>query len=90
MAQDDKIRSLETNLTKHLQEQNWGLYTNVLFEIGELFRKEGKRFQALWKFFAVCYLTLNGPKNYGALPEDLTKEFPAFDPNEYWGSSLYS
>ena len=82
MAEDDKITNLETNLAKHLQDQNWGLYRNTLFEIGEVFRKEGKRFQALWKFFEVCYLDLNGPKNYGALPEDLAKEFPAFEPDE--------
>lgn len=82
MAEYDNISSLETNLAKHLQDQNWGLYRNTLFEIGEVFRKEGKRFQALWKFFEVCYLDLNGPKNYGALPEDLAKEFPAFEPDE--------
>ena len=82
MREDDKFSSLEKTLAKHLQDQNWGLYRNALFEIGELFRKEGKRFQALWKFFEVCYVDLNGPKNYGALPEDLAKEFPAFEPDE--------
>lgn len=82
MVESDKFSSLEATLAKHLQDQNWGLYRNTLFEIGEVFRREGKRFQALWKFFEVCYLDLNGPKNYGVLPEDLAKEFPSFDPDE--------
>jgi len=82
VVENDKFSSLEAKLAKELQEQNWGLYRNTLFEIGELFRMEGKRFQALWKFFEVCYLDLNGPKNYGVLPENLAKEFPAFEPDE--------
>jgi hypothetical protein len=82
MANDESLSKLEETLLKYQEEQNWGLYRNTLFEIGELFKKEGKRFQALWKYFEVCYLDLNGPKNYGILPEDLVKEYPPFEPSD--------
>ena len=83
MEDDKDLARLNQELSEHARDQHWGLYTNTLFQMGELLRGKGSFEEALSRYFEVCYLALNGPKNYGELSDpDLLDEFPPFEPDE--------
>lgn len=65
---------LNKELLEHSAKQHWGLYRNALFEMGEVLRAESKLAEALNRYLEVCYLDLNGPKNYGPMDE-FTRKF---------------
>ena len=60
---DVKWRLLNEDLIKHSLVQNWGHYRNVVFQMGEQLRKEGKFAACLEKFLLVCYIDICGPNN---------------------------
>jgi hypothetical protein len=54
---------LNEDSIKHSSIQDWGLYRNTIFEMGELLRKEEKHAMALEKYLLVCYIDTCGPNN---------------------------
>ncbi len=83
MKDDKDLARLNQELSEHAHDQNWGLYRNTLFQMGELLRGKESFEEALSRYFEVCYLDLNGPKNYGVLSDpDLLEEYPPFEPDE--------
>lgn len=81
MEDDKELSRLNQELSEHAREQQWGLYRNTLFQVGELLREKGSFEEALCHYLEVCYLDLNGPKNYGVLSDvDLAEGVRSFDP----------
>lgn len=72
---------LNQKLIEYARYQNWGLFRNVKFEMGEILRKEGRSHAALGLYFEVCYLDLNGPRNVAGITDrNLLREYPPWDP----------
>lgn len=64
-----------------LASSTGGLYRNTLFQIGELLQENGSFEEALGRYLEVCYLDINGPKNYGVLSDaDLAEGLRPFEP----------
>jgi tetratricopeptide (TPR) repeat protein len=57
---DIQWRLLNDNIRKSVQNNDWGLYRQTIFEQGEFIRKEKKLKYAMGLYFSVCYLDLNG------------------------------
>lgn len=53
------------DLIKYSSMQDWGLYRNTIFQMGELLRKEQKHNMAIEKYLLVCYIDTCGPNNIG-------------------------
>ncbi len=60
---DIKWSLLNEDSIKHSSVQDWGLYRNTIFEMGEILRKEEKYAMALEKYLLVCYIDTCGPNN---------------------------
>ena len=60
---DIKWSLLIEDSVKHSSMQNWGLYRNVIFQMGEILRKENKHSGAIEKYLLVCYIDTCGPNN---------------------------
>lgn len=60
---DIKWSLLNEDSIKHSSFQDWGLYRNTIFEMGEILRKEEKYAMALEKYLLVCYIDTCGPNN---------------------------
>ena len=60
---DVKWSMLNEDSMKHASMQDWGLYRNVIFAMGEILRKEGKHSMAIEKYLLVCYIDTCGPNN---------------------------
>ena len=60
---DVNWRLLNEDSTIHASMQNWGLYRNTVFQMGEQLRKEGKLKSAIEKYLLVCYIDTCGPNN---------------------------
>ena len=60
---DVKWSLLNEDSIKHASMQNWGLYRNIIFEMGEILRKEEKYSMAIEKYLLVCYMDTCGPNN---------------------------
>ena len=60
---DIKWSLLNEDSMKHASMQNWGLYRNVIFQMGEILRKEEKHLMAIEKYLLVCYIDSCGPNN---------------------------
>jgi hypothetical protein len=54
---------LNEDSIKHSIMQDWGLYRNTIFQMGELLRKEEKYSMAIQKYLLVCYIDTCGPNN---------------------------
>lgn len=65
---DNDIRwtLLNEDSIKNASMQNWGLYRNVIFQMGEILRKEDKHSAAIEKYLLVCYIDTCGPNNISA------------------------
>ena len=63
---DIKWSLLIEDSVKHSSMQNWGLYRNVIFQMGEILRKEDKHSAAIEKYLLVCYIDTCGPNNISA------------------------
>jgi len=63
------------------RQQNWGLYRNARFSIGEVLRAQGSFEAALRLFLEVCYIDLSGPQNVAGIPDSFRTggRFPDFD-----------
>lgn len=78
-----ELSGLNKELTEHSQKGNWALYSSTVFKLGTQLRSMGRWEEALARYLEVCYLNLNGPKNYGVIDDpDLLKEYPPFDPED--------
>ena len=62
---DVKWSLLNEDSIKHASVQDWGLYRNTIFQMGEILRKEEKHSMALEKYLLVCYIDTCGPNNVG-------------------------
>ncbi len=62
---DIKWSLLNEDSIKHASVQDWGLYRNTIFQMGEILRKEEKHAMALEKYLLVCYIDTCGPNNVG-------------------------
>jgi hypothetical protein len=62
---DVKWSLLNEDSIKHASVQDWGLYRNTIFQMGEILRKEEKHSMALEKYLLVCYMDTCGPNNVG-------------------------
>jgi hypothetical protein len=62
---DIKWSLLNEDSIKHASVQDWGLYRNTIFQMGEILRKEEKHSMALEKYLLVCYIDTCGPNNVG-------------------------
>lgn len=62
---DIKWSLLNEDSIKHASVQDWGLYRNTIFQMGEILRKEEKHSMAIEKFLLVCYMDTCGPNNVG-------------------------
>jgi predicted RNA-binding Zn-ribbon protein involved in translation (DUF1610 family) len=60
---DVNWRLLNEDSIEHASMQNWGLYRNTIFQMGEQLRREGKLKSALGKYLLVCYIDTCGPNN---------------------------
>jgi hypothetical protein len=63
---DVKWSLLNEDSIKHASVQDWGLYRNTIFQMGEILRKEEKHSMAIEKYLLVCYMDTCGPNNVGA------------------------
>ena len=59
---------------------DWGLYSNVKFDMAELLRKEMKLREALHILLEIFYLDLNGPNNLGGMGQYPGEYLKPFDP----------
>jgi hypothetical protein len=62
---DIKWSLLNEDSIKHASVQDWGLYRNTIFQMGEILRKEEKHSMAIEKYLLVCYMDTCGPNNVG-------------------------
>jgi hypothetical protein len=62
---DVKWSLLNEDSIKHASVQDWGLYRNTIFQMGEILRKEEKHSMAIEKYLLVCYMDTCGPNNVG-------------------------
>ncbi|CAN2188644.1 hypothetical protein MCEMRE217_00465 [Candidatus Nanopelagicaceae bacterium] len=62
---DVNWRILNEDSIAHASMQDWGLYRNTIFAMGEHLRKEGKLKAAIEKYLLVCYIDTCGPNNVG-------------------------
>ena len=62
---DIKWSLLNEDSIKHASVQDWGLYRNTIFQMGEILRKEEKHSMAIEKYLLVCYMDSCGPNNVG-------------------------
>lgn len=62
---DVNWRLLNEDSLEHAAMQNWGLYRNTIFQMGEHLRKEAKLKDVLEKYLLVCYIDTCGPNNIG-------------------------
>lgn len=62
---DIKWSLLNEDSVKHASVQDWGLYRNTIFQMGEILRKEEKHSMAIEKYLLVCYMDTCGPNNVG-------------------------
>jgi hypothetical protein len=62
---DIKWSLLNEDSIKHASVQDWGLYRNTVFQMGEILRKEEKHSMAIEKYLLVCYMDTCGPNNVG-------------------------
>lgn len=78
---DAEWEKLSNDLRIHMKNMNWGLYRNTKFSMAEILRKEKKFENALFYYFEVCYLDINGPNNVESIKNDpsMLKQFPAFN-----------
>lgn len=60
---DIKWSLLNEDSIQHSSMQNWGLYRNTIFQMGELLRKEEKHLMSIEKYLLVCYIDTCGPNN---------------------------
>lgn len=65
-------------LVRHSTRGMWGLYTQVLFEMGELLMSEGRVADALCRYLDAFYIQTNGPRNIESSHVDA--DFPVFKP----------
>jgi hypothetical protein len=73
---------LNKDRLRHANEQKWGLYRNATLDMGDVLRVESRPKDAARFYLEVCYLDLNNPTNYGAMPyPDLQKQFPRWSPD---------
>ncbi len=72
---------LNRSLTKHAQEQQWGLFRNAKLEMAEILSKESDPRNALEKYLEACYLDLNGPSNIGVFLDQDEKRTPILHEN---------
>lgn len=80
---DVKWSLLNKMLPIHASQQNWGLFRNAKFELGEIQRKEGNPTDSLGLYLEVCYLDLNGPNNIGGIKDPvLLRKLPPWDPKD--------
>lgn len=71
-------------LFEHAKNNDWGLYRNTRFNMGELLRKEKNLKDALCTYLEVCYIDLNSPNNLGGLGEYWDPiRYPPFNPNKF-------
>jgi len=77
---DVNWRILNEDSIAHARMQDWGLYRNTIFQMGEHLRKEGKLNAAIEKYLLVCYIDTCGPNNVG---------IPIGQKNE-WGQKPFS
>jgi predicted RNA-binding Zn-ribbon protein involved in translation (DUF1610 family) len=77
---DVNWRILNEDSIAHASMQDWGLYRNTIFQMGEHLRKEGKLKAAIEKYLLVCYIDTCGPNNVGT---------PIGQKNE-WGQKPFS
>ena len=70
---------LNEDSIKHASMQNWGLYRNVIFQMGEILRKEEKYSMAIEKYLLVCYIDTCGPNNIST---------PLGQKNDIWRSAF--
>lgn len=77
---DINWRILNEDSIAHASMQDWGLYRNTIFQMGEHLRKEGKLKAAIEKYLLVCYIDTCGPNNVGT---------PIGQKNE-WGQKPFS
>lgn len=61
-------------------ENNWGLYRNFTFKMGEQLSRERRFKGALQHYLDVCYLDLNGPQNLGTRDPQWLRICPPFEP----------
>jgi hypothetical protein len=80
---DNDIRwtLLNEDSIKNASMQNWGLYRNVIFQMGEILRKEDKHSAAIEKYLLVCYIDTCGPNNISA---------PIGQKSNSWGAIPFS
>jgi hypothetical protein len=62
---DIKWSLLNEDSIKHASVQDWGLYRNTIFQMGEILRREEKHSMAIEKYLLVCYMDTCGPNNVG-------------------------
>lgn len=73
---------LHKDSLEHAKSNNWGLYRNAIYELAELYKREGNDQEELNKLIMVNYIDANEPNNIGSPNPDpeIIKEFPLFDP----------
>jgi phage FluMu protein Com len=70
---------LNEDSMKHASMQNWGLYRNVIFQMGEILYKEARYLMAIEKYLLVCYIDTCGPRNIST---------PLGQKSDVWGSAF--
>lgn len=56
-------RIFNEEILQYSSSEEWGFYTQVQFEMGELLMSEGKYKPALHQYFTALILSINGPRN---------------------------
>lgn len=76
------IKYLEEISSKHIANNNWGLYRNTLHEISNVYSREGDVSEALKYIILVCYLDINGSWNNFDL--DSVKSLYEYNKDDYF------
>ena len=78
--EDIRWSQLSSDLVKHADGYQWGLYRNARLGMGDILKKKSYDMSALDTYLEVCYIDINGPSNCGTKDPDIFREYPPFNP----------
>lgn len=79
MNRDEIWKKLNDDAFEHAARRNWGLYTNVFWEMAQFLKKEGNRRRELDFLLLILFLEANGPFNVGGAPDKMLQEVGVSD-----------
>ncbi|MDV2860727.1 hypothetical protein R0I52_08395 [Psychrobacter sp. CAM01] len=78
--EDIRWSQLSSDLVKHADGYQWGLYRNARLGMGDILKKTSDDMGALDTYLEVCYIDINGPSNCGTKDPEILREHPPFNP----------